>query len=283
MRIILVVAGLALVSATSSAVDLPSPCGAWQVVAPIPTNSVLGAAAASTGTSAYLAGGYYISDLNQFRRYDPAGNTWTTLAPMPDATTGASAVYSPINNKVYVFGGELLATGLVKNANRIYDLVLNSWSTGASMPSLRRFMASAYYNGKIYLVGGYSTSDQTSTQAQVWEYDPLANTWNTSRLNMPHPIGGAGFGIINGHLYVAGGGDGSTSAYSGVFDYEIATNIWTQRADLLQGVSAPGSAVVEGHLWLFGGSYGGSFFSQAYFGTSQHLIPPPMLGRLDLC
>ena len=41
------------------------------------------------------------------------------------------------------------------NTTRIYDIATNTWSTGAPMPDVRAFMASGYFNGKIYLVGGY--------------------------------------------------------------------------------------------------------------------------------
>jgi hypothetical protein len=68
------------------------------------------------------------------------------------------------------------------------------------MPDVRSFMMSGYYNGKIYLVGGYNTGQVTSSQSQVWEYDPVANTFNTTRLNMPSALGGGGSGVINGHL-----------------------------------------------------------------------------------
>ena len=71
------------------------------------------------------------------------------------------------------------------------------------MPDVRAFMASGYFNGKIYLVGGYNTGNVDPSFGQVWEYDPVLNTWNTSRMSMPATLGGPGFGIINGHMYVS--------------------------------------------------------------------------------
>ena len=60
------------------------------------------------------------------------------------------------------------------------------------------FMASGYFNGKIYLVGGYNTGNVDPSFGQVWEYDPVANTFNTSRANMPATLGGPGFGSSTG-------------------------------------------------------------------------------------
>jgi N-acetylneuraminic acid mutarotase len=145
----------------------------------------------------------------------------------------ASAVYSPINNKVYLFGGEDVGAAVVSNATRIYDIASNTWSAGATMPDVRAFMASGYFAGKIYLIGGYSTGNVTPSFGQVWEYDPVTNTFNTSRLNMPATLGGPGYGVINGHIYVAGGRDGVTAALNTLYDYDIVANTWATRANLL--------------------------------------------------
>ena len=79
---------------------------------------------------------------------------------MPDLTNAeASGVYAPNVNKLFVFGGDDPTSGTVVNTTRIYDIATNTWSTGAPMPDVRAFMASGYFNGKIYLVGGYTTGN----------------------------------------------------------------------------------------------------------------------------
>ena len=131
------------------------------------STDLYGAMADSDGTVAYTAGGYSFSSgttLPFFARYNPVTNAWTTLSPMPQAAADTSVVYSPINNKVYVFGGDDAATGTNYNNNSIYDITSGTWSAGPVMPDVRSFMASGYYNGKIYLVAGYNTGQVTSAQ-----------------------------------------------------------------------------------------------------------------------
>jgi len=210
----------------------------------------------SNGTVAYEGGGYrfLVDNVNQFGRFDPIANTWTPLAPVPDLNNAmASCVYAPNVNKLFVFGGERVPTPTVVNTTRIYDIGTNTWSTGAAMPDVRAFMGSGYYNGKIYLVGGYSTGSVEPSFGQVWEYDPVANTWNTSRMNMPITMGGPGFGIINGHIYIAGGRNLANTNLNTLYEYDIAADTWTQRANLPTGINIPGSAVIAGKLWVFGG------------------------------
>jgi len=122
------------------------------------------------------------------------------------------------------------------------------------MPDVRSFMASGYNraNDKIYLVSGYNDLFTNSGQPNTWEYDPVANTF-TERAPFPHPAGGFASGIINGHMYVAGGYE-NLNALNLVWDYDIAANTWTQRADMPGDQNnVPGSAVALDRLWVFGG------------------------------
>ena len=211
----------------------------------------------SDGTFAYEGGGYSFSapgTINQFGRFDPVANTWTPLAAVPDLINAeASGVYAPNVNKLFVFGGDDPDSGTVVNTTRIYDIATDTWTSGAPMPDLRAFMGSGYFNGKIYLVGGYSTGNVDPSFGQVWEYDPVANTFDTSRASMPATLGGPGFGIINGHIYIAGGRDLNNTNLNTLYDYDIVANTWTQRANLPTGMNVPGSAVIGGQLWVFGG------------------------------
>ncbi len=212
--------------------------GPWSTAAPVGVDHY-GGFMDSDGTFAYEGGGYSFSvgdNTNEFGKFDPVANTWTPLAPVPDLINAeASGVYAPNVNKLFVFGGDSPNTGTVVNTTRIYDIATNTWSSGAPMPDVRAFMASGYFNGKIYLVGGYSTGNVDPSFGQVWEYDPLLNTFNTSRMSMPATLGGPGFGVINGHIYVAGGRNLANTNLNTLYDYDIAANTWTARANMPSG------------------------------------------------
>src|SRR5438309_5058672 len=229
----------------------------WTFIADMPVD-LYGAACASDGTSIYCAGGYSFSFpglVPQLIRYDPGTNTWTALAPIPVPSSMASAVYYPPTNKIYVFGGSDPDAQTVNNLNQIYDIASNTWSTGTPLPDLRAFMASGYSpdNGKIYLVGGYNTAFVDSGQPNTWEYDPIADTY-TNKTDFPELAGGYASGIINGHLYVAGGRDANNVSLNTVFDYDIAADTWTQKNNM-PGTqnNVRGSAVALDSLFVFGG------------------------------
>jgi len=235
---------------------------------------------------AYEGGGYSFSasdNINQFGRFDLVANTWTALASVPDLNNAmSSAVYAPNVNKLFVFGGERVSTATVVNITRIYDIGTNTWSVGAPMPGTRAFMGSGYYNGKIYLVGGYSTANLDPSFGQVWEYDPLNNTWNTSRASMPITLGGPGCGIINGHIYIAGGRNIGNTNLNTLYDYDIAANTWTQRANLFTGVNVPGSAVIGGELWVFGGGSPFLGLGVAFQSNRKEVVAPDATNILQI-
>ena len=128
---------------------------AWTTIAPLPAAREQ-PSAVSDGTYIYILGGADTTGATTttMYRYDPVANTWTPLAPSPDQHYLGPAVYSPVTNKVYNFGG-FGASG-VTNVTRIYDIATNSWSTGAPMLQTLSDEAAVYYNGRVYVAGGWN-------------------------------------------------------------------------------------------------------------------------------
>lgn len=241
-----------------------------------------GPGVANDGTYAYVLGGFNKQsgqDITQTVRYDPIINSWTALAPLPDGRTMASVVYAPTNNKLYVFGGENVEMGTIYTTTLIYDIAHNTWSTGAPLPGQRAFMSSGYYNGKVYLVGGYSTGDVHSARSQTWEYNLTANTWMT-RTSMTQPLGGAASAVMNGHLYVIGGRDGNTAARNQTYDYDIAHDTWSARLNIPNGVNVPGVAVQRGKIWVFGG--GAPFLASGLSSSSVNAYFPQTINTAQI-
>jgi N-acetylneuraminic acid mutarotase len=220
-------------------------------VAPLP-QTLFAPATTSDGTYVYAFGGYHFpeaagSTLDTVYRYDPAANTWTTLAAMPHPAIVASAVYYPPTNKIYVFGGSTRTPDPIVDFDTtlIYDIASNTWSSGAAMPGPRSQMGSGYdsANGKIYLNGGYSDSTQGigSVEATTWSYDPVANSF-TVLADSPQAHGGPAAAVINGHFLVAGGRTSipADETLVATWDYDIASNTWTQKQDMPQPTNVPG-------------------------------------------
>ncbi len=232
----------------------------WTLVANMPLD-LYGAGGASNGTFYYSAGGFSFSTgntLDSLYRYDPATDTWDTMASLPDILSlMPSAVYYPPTNKIYVFGGEDI-DGNNSNATRIYDITSNTWSAGANMPDVRSFAASGYVpaTGMIYIVGGYNTGFVDSAQPTTWQYDPVLDSWTdlTATEPFPHPAGGMASGVINDKLYIAGGRDAANQNINLNWEYDPVAHTYTPKANMPGSQpNVRGSAIALDALFAFGG------------------------------
>ncbi len=181
-----------------------SALASWQVVDPLPYPPVSSPAVASDGLYAYAVGGLSNQTLgptDRFARFLPPSGLWEILQPVPDAHGASAAVYSPINNKLYVFGG-IGASFNALAATRIYDGV--SWSTGAVMPAPRFSMGAGYYGGRICLAGGSGTVGISDAKDTFWCYDVINDRWEV-RASLPQPVTGPGAGVINAKFYIVAG------------------------------------------------------------------------------
>ena len=205
--------------------------------------------AVSDGAYVYVGGGANLAN-NTFHsdllRYDPENDVWMSLPSSPDAHGLSQAVY--FNRKIYNIGGRV--SGGTSDMIRVYDIDTARWSTtGARMPAVLEGMATALWNGVIYVAGGFEAGlRQVDT---LYAYDIASDTW-TMLAPMPQALSYPGFGVINGKLYIA---DGVSLCchLNTLYIYDIATNTWTNGANLPQPLLGPGSTVVNGKLYVYGG------------------------------
>ena len=224
-----------------------SPPDNWLLKAPLPT-ATYGVGTTSDGKYVYAAGGYGLTPLNIFYRYDPSTDQWVTLPSLPTAVYNALTIYA--QGKIFVIGGYNGAAAL--SLVQIYSISTNSWSSGASMPDIRQQMGGGYYNGKIYAVGGYQSGAIGSASNQTWEYTISSNSW-AFKANLPNLLAGPASGVVNGNLYIIGGRDNTGAHLNSTYIYSFTTNSWSSGAPIPTAVNYPGSVVYNSRIWVLGG------------------------------
>jgi len=186
--------------------------------------------------------------------YDVTTNSWTARKNTPYPVEAATA--HTIDNKIYVIGGykgshdpdkaEVVATVIV------YDPSTDSWEYVSEMPTARSDAVSCAVNGRIYVMGGGSSSGLFVT---VEEYDPATDTW-TRKADMPTARAGIAAAVAEGKIYVIGGEirqNNDIVYLSTVEEYDPTADTWTTVSDMPTERAWLFAETVNGKIYVVGG------------------------------
>jgi parallel beta-helix repeat protein len=123
-----------------------------------------------------------------------------------------------------------------------------AWTKKQNVPTPRVCATACVFNDKIYVIGGWNSSDLAANEV----YDPLTDTWEAKK-RMPTPRGFASYGVVNDTIYVIGGG--FPTPLSNVEAYDPVTDSWTTKHDMLSPRAGASAAVVDGIIYNVGGYY----------------------------
>jgi N-acetylneuraminic acid mutarotase len=182
--------------------------------------------------------------------YDPALDTWRTLAPMKGGGRGSVAAVA-LDGKIHVLGGRD-ANGTTLGRHEVYDPATNAWSEQTPFPKPRDHMAAVVIDGKIHIAGGRfgPPTDRTDLHDV---FDPATNTW-TAGPPLPTARSGLAYTMYKNLFLVLGGempGQGTNAENEA---YDPKTNNWIKLAPMPGGRHATGAATDGEHVYLAAGS-----------------------------
>src|ERR1700720_2015012 len=201
--------------------------------------------------------------------YDPAVDSWKSLAPVP--TKRGAAVAVEVAGKIYVIGGATTVAGskdpyftffgpsLVLTTNEVFDPATNKWESRRQMSVARNHAYAAAVNGKIYVIGGRTGHafilSATNTDV-VEEYSPLSDMWSAPKERMPTARSGGACGTDGHRIYVAGG-EVTTKQLVGAFRaieaYDPAINSWMTLPPMPMPRHGLAGAVIGNRFYLASG------------------------------
>ena len=158
---------------------------------------------------------------------------WQTATPGPPARYRAGGCTD--GAFVYVYGGGNSTGGYYNDLWR-WSPNTQTWTQLANMPTAKQNIQGAYWNGKIYVPGGFNGAHITENAI----YDIATNMWTTGA---PLPAAQTGANVaFNNKIYNFGGNPGPQST---VTIYDIATNTWSNGATMPVAITY-GRAAVAG-------------------------------------
>jgi N-acetylneuraminic acid mutarotase len=120
--------------------DLDNDTAGWIERAPMPNPRNHVSAAALNG-KIYAIGGQHGQEASQDAQsevdcYDPATDTWTAVAPLPDVRSHTVASTFVMNGRIIVLGGEI-GFNIQRDTIYAYDPLANTWSLLGLLPAPR--------------------------------------------------------------------------------------------------------------------------------------------------
>jgi len=288
--------------ATPQVLRAQDPSLRWVKAAPfpVPEEELYGV---SVNDKMYVIGGYGATGQAapaMVWEYDPGPDKWTRKKNLPVAVHHQAQTV--MNGKIYFFGGcqrPLSGAGVngwapVDNAWE-YDPVADTYKALAPMPGKRCSAIAESVGGKIHVIGGVTTMDNTTDVAfngqgparvlgvnQV--YDPATNMW-TTKSPMPTGRNHAFSGVVNGKIYVIGGRIGhgfvTTSSNTDVVEeYDPARDLWgVAKARMISPRSGGGWATYNGRIYVAGGEVQNERYSAAFRSLESY---DPVANRWDI-
>jgi len=178
--------------------------------------------------------------------YNPSTGTWTTLAPLPAATRGASGGIGA-DGRIYIFDG-------IASVTQIYNITTDTWSAGAAEPTSGYIWeAKSAINGdKAYVFGGESGANSHENQTSI--YNITADSWS-SGADMPDGVKAGAVVADSENAYYFGGENETEMATTNVSRYNFAADSWSMMAPLPIALCAEGAAIgPDGLIYVFGGA-----------------------------
>ncbi len=221
----------------------------WALKASLPFG-VLGRTHVATfviNNKGYIVGGA-LGPLNGFEtnetwEYDPVNNSWLQRASIPTAREYATGF--AINGKGYIAMGHTIPTDTYLNDVLEYDPVANTWITKSSLTAPGQNLARAkpisfVINNKAYIGTGHRINiDDIAFFKDLWEYEPVANSW-IQKADFPPGERTGSLGFASSTTGYVGTGlhhfNGQSQLMKDFWKYRPLTNTWTQLPDF------PGSA-----------------------------------------
>lgn len=252
--------------ASLSFVSMPTLAQSWSVV----TTSDGSTPTARHESNAIVYNGmiYFFGGRGQrpVDRYDPATNTWDTVAqpPLDPATQSPLEMhhFQPVlhNNKIYIIGAFSCCYPLEKIITdiHVFDPATLTWDIAGSIPAgrVRGSAAVVSHNNRIYVIGGNTNGHSGGAINWFDEYNPSTGNW-TVLPDAPTSRDHFSAAVINNQLIATGGRQTQNSfaftvAATDVFDF--SSNQWVTTFDDIPTERAGTTAVVyNGQLIVIGG------------------------------
>lgn len=192
--------------------------------------------------------------------YDPAADSWSEGATIPEDRRRGSAGLSVYKNKIYVACG-------IKDGHRgdhkkwldVYDPRTNTWEILPDAPRARDHFQAVRVKNKLYLVGGRRSAAPDNVfndlEGKVDVFDLKKKRWTSLENELPTERAGLFLTTVpKNKIVVLGGETGSQQlAHSEMEVLDTKSQTWQSWAPMLQGRHGTGAILYRGKIFVASG------------------------------
>jgi len=126
-----------------------------------------------------------------------------------------------------------------------------TWTEKAEMPVALSWTQACVLDDKIYIAGGM-TGDLITKILLI--YDPINDTWDSSKASMNHRRFGHSIDAVNGKIYVMGGASEPGPCLLSIEVYDPVSDKWEEFGNMTNGKAGHGSCVLNDKIYVAGGN-----------------------------
>ncbi|MCA9933573.1 MAG: hypothetical protein H6662_06595 [Ardenticatenaceae bacterium] len=225
----------------------------WDAGAPLPV-AVNYATAVTDGYYIFVIGGNS-DDIATVQRYNPQTDTWTLIPDLAEGRGGAGGFFDGQNVWVAAGGWSTYLT-----TTEYWDGI--RWQSGPAMSTGVRTTGAAFGDGLALKAAGWNGDFEDDAEILSIECAPpppppvctIGEWQEVSPINTPRSRPSLAYAA--NRFYLIGGEASGGIRDIPIEEYNPATNTWTDKANLLIGVSNTDVAAVGNYLYIPGGYSG---------------------------
>ena len=152
------------------------------------------------------------------------------------------------HTSVNISDSAVMFCGGYNNIQKLYDINNNTFTSKQNYPNTIKEHAGAKWGNAIYYCGGYNGS----TTNKTYVYNIQSNTF-TQKINVPHNIAYHTFVSTNRYLLLSGGNKAVSEDSRSQYIYDVASNSYITRANMLQSSDHISTAHIKNEQVLING------------------------------
>jgi N-acetylneuraminic acid mutarotase len=189
--------------------------------------------------------------------FDLAQAKWSAGPNLPSPRF--SSVVELVGTVVHLVGGWSFdrSNNTSLASHSAFDVTSGAYLPGpfAPLSAARNHAYSGVIGGKLYVTGGRAPGHEAedgSNVASTEVYDPATDAWSPLP-DLPTPRSGGASAVLDGKLYVLGGGLPGNTVYNAVHRFDPAAGTWAALPDMPIALTGHRAVAVGQDIYVVGG------------------------------